>query len=95
MTPQTMQQQQQQQQELICSMQWAFDFTVTPASVILESQWVFGDDRNMFEGLVSHIVKKMGQALEPYSTRSWDYPPPATGDSNPAGARRDSPSTMG
>lgn len=85
-TPQT-----QQQPQLICSLQWSFDFTATPANVILESQWVFGDDRNMFEGLVSHIVKKMVQVLEPHSTRPWDPPPPTATTGNPtfAGARRD------
>lgn len=62
---------------LMCSMQWLFNFTVTPADVILESQWVFGDDRNMFESLVSHIVKKLTQALEPYTPRAQEYPPPS------------------
>lgn len=74
--------------QLMCSMQWAFDFTVTPANVNLESQWVFGDDRKMFEGLVAHIVKKLVQALEPYALRSWDYTP--TVDSSLSGTRRNS-----
>lgn len=55
---------------LMCSMQWLFDFSEVPARVVLESQWVFGDDRQMFEGLVAHIVKKLTQALETYTPRA-------------------------
>ncbi len=61
---------------LMCSTQWLFDFTTTPADVILESQWVFGDDRRMFEGLIAHIVKKVTQALEPYAPRTHEFSPP-------------------
>lgn len=61
---------------LMCSMQWLFDFTTTPAGVVLESQWVFGDDRPMFEGLVAHIVKKVTQGLEPYTPRPQEHSPP-------------------
>ncbi|KXN86743.1 Putative methyltransferase-like protein C27D7.08c [Leucoagaricus sp. SymC.cos] len=60
---------------LMCSMQWIFDFVETPARVILESQWVFGDDRNMFEGLVAHIAKKLTQALEIYAPRVQENDP--------------------
>ncbi|KAJ3564985.1 hypothetical protein NP233_g7933 [Leucocoprinus birnbaumii] len=55
---------------LMCSMQWLFEFSEAPARVILESQWVFGDDRQMFEGLVAHIVKKLTQALENITPRA-------------------------
>jgi len=48
---------------LMCRMQWLIDTTKVPGRVILESNWVLGDDRMMFEGLVSHIVKKMAQEL--------------------------------
>jgi len=44
-------------------MQWFIDTTQVPARIILESNWVLGDDRMMFEGLVAHIVKKMAQEL--------------------------------
>jgi len=48
---------------LMCRMQWLIDTTKVPGRVILESNWVLGDDRMMFEGLVSHIVKKMAREL--------------------------------
>lgn len=48
---------------LMCRMQWFIDTTQVPARIILESNWVLGDDRMMFEGLVAHIVKKMAQEL--------------------------------
>jgi hypothetical protein len=93
-TPQSIQQQ-PPHEELICSMQWTFDFSVLPAIVLLESQWVFGDDRSMFEGLVSHVVKKMEQVLEPHSMRNLDHYPPLTEDLNSTGMRRGSPSNTG
>jgi len=49
---------------LMCRMQWFIDTTPVPARVILESHWIFGDDRMMFEGLVAHIVKKLAQELQ-------------------------------
>jgi len=48
---------------LMCRMQWLIDTTQVPGRVILESNWVLGDDRMMFEGLVSHIMKKMAREL--------------------------------
>ncbi|KAF9448929.1 hypothetical protein P691DRAFT_728779 [Macrolepiota fuliginosa MF-IS2] len=67
---------------LMLSMQWCFDFAATPANVNLESQWVFGDDRKMFESLVSHITGKLTHALEQYSSRAQD-PAPQPVETNP------------
>jgi len=56
-------------------MQWLIDSTQVPARVILESNWVLGDDRVMFEGLVSHIVKKMAQELSVHVSSARDIDP--------------------
>jgi len=60
---------------LMCRMQWLIDSTQVPARVILESNWVLGDDRVMFEGLVSHIVKKMAQELSVHVSSARDIDP--------------------
>ena len=54
---------------LVCRMQWLFDDTGAPGFA-LESHWLLGDNRMMFEGLVLHITTKMNQELKVYAQDS-------------------------
>ncbi|KAL9713829.1 hypothetical protein Ac2012v2_003440 [Leucoagaricus gongylophorus] len=54
---------------LVCRMQWLFDDTGGPGFA-LESHWLLGDNRMMFEGLVLHITTKMNQELKVYAQDS-------------------------